>query len=81
MNEIIAVENPTETITTVHTYDQPIETSVKVAIEVDSKGQRKPTVEIKISRKLAGVNAKALAEDIEAALIKCKETLNKALEV
>lgn len=66
--------------TTIYTFDQPIETSVKVGIEIDSKGQRKPSVEIKISRKLKTVDAEALNADIKSALIKCKEILNRAME-
>ena len=74
----------TETIT--YVFDQPIETSVKVGIEVDSKGQRKPNVEIRISHKLSLTEAAdgklitILDLAVATALSKCKETLNKALE-
>ncbi len=72
--------------TTVYTFDQPIEISVKVGIEVDSKGQRKPSVEIKISHKLslteaAGGNLITILDlAVATALSRCKDTLNKAIE-
>jgi len=75
-----------ETTTNIHTYDQPIETSVKVAIEMDSKGQRKPSIEIKISHKLTlneatdGKLITILDLAVATALSRCKDTLNKAME-
>lgn len=74
----------TETITTVHTYDQPIETSIKVTIEVDSKGQRKPSIEVRITRKINAENTDKfydlIMNDIQLALSRCKDTLTNALE-
>ena len=72
-----------ETVTNIHTIDQPIETSVKVGIEVDSKGQKKPSVEIKITRKLTKLDGDAvlrIEDDLKAALLRCKDTLKKAME-
>ncbi|MDP2366542.1 MAG: hypothetical protein Q8M94_22535 [Ignavibacteria bacterium] len=71
----------TEIITTVHTYNQPIETSIKVGIEVDSKGQRKPSIEVRITRKLEAAPIAAVLEgDIRAALAHCKSALVEAME-
>jgi len=72
-------------ITNIHTYDQPIETSVKVGIEVDSKGQRKPSVEIRITRHV-GINEAdkfygRIMDDIQLALSRCQDTINKSVEV
>ncbi|MDP2366223.1 MAG: hypothetical protein Q8M94_20925 [Ignavibacteria bacterium] len=70
-----------EIITNIHTYDQPFETSVKVAIEIDSKGQRKPNIEVRITRKLENVGIVAVLEgDIRAALTHCKSALKEAME-
>lgn len=72
-----------ETITNVHTYDQPLETSVKVGIEIDSKGQRKPSIELKIARKLqdATIASDVMETDIKEALEQCKNAIKSALEV
>jgi hypothetical protein len=73
-----------ETVTNIHTFDQPIETSVKVGIEVDSKGQKKPSVEIRITRKIGkeqdGAFYQTVLDDLDLALIKCKATLTLAME-
>lgn len=73
-----------DTITNVHTFDQPIETSVKVGMEIDSKGQKKPNVEIKVTRKLGIADGKQavlfIEDDLKAALLRCKDTIKKSME-
>ena len=71
-----------DTITHVLTTAQPIEASVKVGLEIDSKGQKKPNVEIKIIRHLEKKEEVSLYldNDLRAALVKCKDTIKKAME-
>ena len=71
-----------EEIRNIHTYDQPIETSIKVGIEIDSKGQRKPAIEIKITRKLHNTSDPVLhiEDDLKSSLLRCRDTLKKAME-
>lgn len=76
-----------DTITNIHTFDQPIEMSVKVGIEIDSKGQRKPSIEIKTIHHLTMDEAKdgrllALLDlIITNSLTRCQDTIKKAMDV
>lgn len=73
-----------DTITNIHTIDQPVETSVKVGMEIDSKGQKKPNVEVKISRHVGIEDTDKfyvyIMDDLQIALSKCKDTIKKAME-
>ncbi len=74
------------TITNIHTISQPIEISVKVGIEIDSKGQKKPSVEIKTMQHLTieETEDKTVGSIVEAmlkgSLQRCKDTIKKAME-
>ncbi len=73
-------EKPIVTSTT----DQPIETSVTVGIEVDSKGQKKPSIEVRITRKVdkehIGVTYTTVIQDLQFAMSEIKKKITEIME-
>lgn len=71
-----------DTIEHIQTIAQPIEVSVKVGMEIDSKGQKKPSVEIKITEHLTeAVSISTVVENaLRDSLNRCKDTIKKAME-
>lgn len=72
-----------DTLVHIQTIAQPIEVSVKVGMEIDSKGQKKPSVEIRVARHLEKKEEVSLYldDDLRAVLVRCKDTIKKAMEV
>ncbi len=68
----------------VNTYDQPIETYVKVGIEVDSRGQKKSSIEVRINRKLdkehLGITYTTVIQDLQFARSEIKKQLTEIME-
>ncbi len=75
-----------DTIENILTIAQPLEVSVKVGIEIDSNGQKKPSVEIKTVQHLTikDTQDKTVGSIVEAmlegSLYRCKDTIKKAME-
>lgn len=68
----------------IQTIAQPVEISVKVGMDIDSKGQKKPSVEIKTTQHLSLDGAKGMDVIVDGmlngSLRRCKDTIKKAME-